>query len=181
MSRILSTQVGIPCVEFVELDDAVDWCERWVKLHARAGGRPSAYFDIDDTLLRRDNTKIDPTCRLFDACVRARVAPFLITARPSEGYQVTEEQLRSHGLDGYKRLMMHPPHSRCRTASEAGRAKLAARHRIEGHGYTACLNAGDAPHDHAHPHASRLFGAIDRDAIYVFVTSDGVAHLKLPG
>ena len=170
-------RLSFPAAAFEDVDAAVEWCERWLRM--RNGPRPAAVFDIDSTLVYEDQ-RIEPVCQLYEACRRLGVTPFLVTARAEAGRSFTEDQMRRLGIEGYKRLYMHPPSLKCDTHG-AGRAKAHARRRIEAHDFSIVLNAGDAHHDHFFPTPTDLRGALDSRGIHVFLTGDGVAHLKLPG
>lgn len=172
-------QCGMPAAGCATLGEAAAWCDRWLELQAGLGGRPAAVFDIDATLVARDE-RIEEVCALLERCLALRITPFLVTARSEEGRGFTEEQMQRLGVRGYKRLFMHPAHVDCDVAG-AGRIKEQARTRIEEHGYTVCFNAGDAFHDHFHPPPPGLKHVLRPHAYSVFVTADGVAHLKLPG
>lgn len=172
--------LSMPAARFHTLDAAAAWCAEWLALRAACGRegttRLAAIFDIDATLLH-DNQRIQPVCDLLELCRRLRVTPFLVTARSEEGREYTANQLHTLGVGGYKRLFMHPADA---PASAAGKHKLYARERVQAHGYTVCFNAGDALHDHFYPppaHARRALQS--SSALSVFVTEDGVAHLKL--
>ena len=175
------THLAAPAARFDDLDAAVEWCARWVDLRAAVTPRDqrlAAIFDVDYTLVA-DDRRIEPVVNLFDTCKALHITPFLITARSERGREYTEDQLRRLRISGQKRLLMHPENVRI---SHAGRQKLLHRERVTAHGYTVCLNAGDALHDHVHPvpESVRSDARHDGDCA-VFVTSDGVAHLKLPG
>ncbi len=177
---------GVPHATFHNLEDATAWVERWAALQRAGAGagdeKLAAVFDVDATLLRgREGEAIEPVCALFHACRDARLTPFVVTARSARGRTETVAQLARVGIDGYKRLYMHPEGKRCATTHDAGAQKLRSRMRIESHGYRVCVNAGDAWHDHWASPPRALADELSRDATHVFVTGDGVAHLKLPG
>ena len=170
-----------PIARYESVESGVDWCSRWLSFQVRIkppSKKLAAVFDIDDTLITRDEHLIEPTRALLEQCVAMRVTPFFITARSERGREYTEEQLQRMRINVHKRLFMHPTKS---DASHAGRQKHSARASIGSHGYTIILNAGDAIHDHFSPtpHAARQ--TLHPGAVYVFVSDDGVAHLKLPG
>jgi len=183
----LPRALGMPCSECADLESAVQWCERWLRLRARAlqgreagGGSPSrlaAVFDIDATLVS-DDARIEETCRLLSLCADLGIVHVLITARPEEGRSFTEDQLGRLGIRGHKRLYMHPSRVRC-DSSGAGREKLSSRSRVAARGYDVVLNAGDALHDHFHPVPSEAKRYLSPHVPYVFLTDAGVAHLKL--
>ena len=177
----LATGLGLPAQSYDDLADAAGWCARWLRLRARAappGARLAAVFDIDATLVASD-ARIEETCELLALCAELRIAHVLVTARPEAGRAYTEQQLARLGLAGHKRLYMHPPGVRC-DASGAGREKRRARQRVAAHGYEVVLNAGDALHDHFHPVPAEAARWLDPALPHVFLTADGVAHLKLP-
>lgn len=163
------------------LEDAVTWTMRWADLLGRIESqRVAAVFDVDATLMHGPGKPIIPVRALYHKCQDAGLVPFVITARSSAGRTVTMEQLRAIGVDGYKRLYMHPPDRSCANSHEAGSEKLKSRLRIESHSHRIAINVGDAWHDHFHPIPHHLVSRLDRKSIYVFVTPDGVGHLKLP-
>lgn len=176
----LFRSLSMPVAQFDVPEAAAEWCARWLALRAASrphGVRLAAVFDIDATLISTD-ARIELVCSLVDQCTELRITPFLITARSEDGREFTEQQLRSLRIGGYKRLFMHPPQTPVR---EAGRVKQNARERIASHGYTVCFNAGDALHDHYHPVPVEVRHAISGSAaMCVFVTPDGMAHLKPP-
>ena len=162
-----------------------EFCERWLRLHAslaRIGNtRSAAIFDIDETLIRRGGRgRVDDVCRLYELCLAIGITPFLITARTEDARAVTEQQLRTLRLDGYKRLFMHPELSKARLSrAAAAHEKARARARIEAHGYSICFNAGDAWSDHFDPIPHDVVVALGDERALLFVDEDGVAHLKL--
>ena len=179
----LSRQCGFPIARFDALEDATAWIHQWVSLLRRdKHAKLAAVFDIDATLLTQKG-RIEPVCDLYDYCKTSRgVTPFIITARSSGGRGYTHKQLEKMEIDGYKRLYMHPEEdARGLTPDDAGGEKKRSRLKIESHNYRICINAGDAWHDHFNPIPRELVRSLGRDEIYVFVTADGVAHLKLPG
>ena len=180
----LSHALGMPAAECADLESAVQWCERWLCLRARVAEgkgreapRLAAVFDSDATLVS-DDARIEETCRLLSLCAELGIAHVLITARPEEGRSFTEEQLGRLRIRGHKRLYMHPSRVRC-DSSGAGREKRSSRSRVAAHGYEVVLNAGDALHDHFHPIPSEAKRYLSPSVPYVFLTDDGVAHLKL--
>ena len=183
MHRVI-VEDGPPMALCDSIEDGVAWTARWADLARRVTtdrARPAAVFDVDATLLRGPNQPIAPVCALYHKCQsELGLVPFVITARSSAGRTLTTEQLRAVGVDGYKRLFMHPPDRACGTAHEAGAEKLKSRARIEAHAHRIAINVGDAWHDHFHPVPQHLTSQLDRKAVYVFVTPDGVGHLKLP-
>lgn len=171
----------MPAARFADLEGAAEWCASWLALRAalrRPDERLAAVFDLDATLIGRGDERIEPVCALLDRCVALRITPFFVTARSEDGREYTEDQLRRIGLGGmHKRLFMHPAGA---PPSAAGRVKRQARERIEAHDYAVCINAGDALHDHFHPTPPLAREALRPGASSVFVTEDGVAHLKTP-
>ena len=178
------TDMSLPLATFDSLEDATDWVARWASLNrVHAEERLAAVFDVDATLLDGQGQPIEPVCLLLRHC-RARgvhATPFVVTARSERGREETSNQLAQAGAAGYKRLYMHPESRSCKSTSEAGAQKLHWRSRIGEHGYRVCVNVGDAWHDHFSPTPPELTRALGRHRIHVFVTADGVAHLKLPG
>ena len=166
---------------FDALRHATDWCDDWLRFccDARPYAKLAAVFDIDATLLSRGE-RIEEVCALFGSCVAMGVTPFVVTARSEAGREFTEAQLDELCLGEYKRLFMHPQGTRC-TPTEAGARKRYARDRIGQHDFTIVLNCGDAFHDHFCPQPRALMSHWGHDRIYVFISDDGVAHLKLPG
>lgn len=178
-----SSACHMPAAAFDDVSAAAAWCTEWVshrvRCHKECGeNKPAAVFDIDATLVD-GNERLEAVCRLFHACRGMGVTPFLVTARSEEGRGFTENQMHKLGIVGYKRLFMHPPDVQC-TTSGAGKVKLRGREKIKTHGYTVLLNAGDAWHDHIHPIPQTLVAQCEGHRPHVFVTDDGVAHLKLP-
>lgn len=174
-------RLGMPAARFGALEDAAQWCADWLALRAAVRApeeRLAAVFDLDATLIGRGDERIEPVCSLLDRCVALRITPFFVTARSEEGREYTEDQLRRLGLGGmHKRLFMHPADA---PPSAAGKVKRHARERIQAHSYVVCFNAGDALHDHFQPAPPLARETLRPGASSVFVTEDGVAHLKTP-
>ena len=174
-------QLGMPAAQFDDIEAAVAWCSEWLRYRAACARdedvRLAAIFDIDDTLVQ-NNQRIELVCQLFDLCQTLRITSFIVTARSEEGGRAyTEDQLSKLNIVGYKRLFMHPVGV---PRSAAGKCKSRCRDRVQAHGYTTCLNAGDALHDHFHPYPTHVREVLRPSTLSVFMTQDGVAHLKLP-
>ena len=166
-----------------DLGAALEWARRWVHLrHAARREAPLAsVWDIDATLLTSAGVApIAPVIAHYNAS-QAWATPFIITARREQGRAATRAQLDEHSIAGYRRLYMHPEDKERRLTEHVARQKQASRERIrDKHGHVVCLNVGDQWSDH--------FGEIPVDeftrhlapgSIYVFVTADGVCHVKL--
>lgn len=172
----------LPLATFATLEDAVAWVARWAALRRASSPEDeklAAVFDVDATLLDAQGRSIAPVCELFDACRGMRLTPFVVTARSEHGRTETAAQL-ARVVGHYKRLYMHPADRALRSTHEAGMQKRKWRDRVAAHGYRVCVNAGDAWHDHFSPTPRALTRALSREGVHVFVTADGVAHLKLP-
>lgn len=173
-------QLAMPAAQFDEMEPAVAWCSEWLRHRAACARdedvRLAAIFDIDATLVQ-NNQRIELVCQLFGLCQTLRITPFVVTARSEEGRAYTDDQLSKLGIVGYKRLFMHPAGV---PPSAAGKCKSRARDRVQAHGYTTCLNAGDALHDHFHPCPTHVREVLRPSTLSVFMKQDGVAHLKLP-
>lgn len=172
---------GHCCANANDLGFATDWCRRWIGLarFAHPEKKLAAVFDIDDTLLTRKH-RIEDVCELMDLCIASGVTPFIITARSELGREETLKQLEALSITGFKRMFMHPAHEPLANTRDAGRAKMRSRQKIEHHNYKIILNAGDAIHDHFHPVPKDFVRRMSKNAPYVFMDADGVAHLKLP-
>ena len=178
VSMSLCHRVAMPATSFRDLDAATHWCARWLRVRSTSTPREklAAIFDIDGTLVLEDK-RIDEVCALFNLCRELGITPFIITARDEEGRSYTIQQLNRLGIYGYKRLFMQPSRS-----ARPGREKNLSRERIEAHGYTVCFNAGDAMHDHFYPPPPHgVKAALREPSTAIFITPDGVAHLKLIG
>lgn len=170
----------MPISSHDSLESAVDWIGRWLIMRSNENEKLSAVFDIDATLLGQQG-RIEEVCVLFDHCKTLSITPFIVTARSSLGREATHKDLERNGITGYKRLFMHPAEKRLSHVEHAGLEKKKSRMRIESHNYVNCINIGDAWHDHFSPIPRELTRFLGREMIYVFITSDSVVHLKLPG
>ena len=73
------------------------------------GRTGSVVFDIDDTLIDREQRRI-PAIAPYDECRRLGLPIYLVTARPEvRNRSVTEQTLRRQGFYAYKKLYMMPP------------------------------------------------------------------------
>lgn len=161
--------------------DASEWAKGWLHLKSHCTSKPAAVFDIDATLVNR--TEVLPSIvDLFYFCQKNYITCFLITARPEVGRYETEELLKKLGIQGYRNAyFMRYDHNTHITSSYVASSKLQWRDKIQARGYTIILNAGDAWTDHDQPSKNRnMREQFSQDATLVFITPDGVLHLKLP-
>ena len=83
---------------------------------------------------------IPGTLRIFKEARRLGVAVFFVTGRPEAQRDVTRQNLRAQGLDGWQQLIL-------RSSGEAGLTALAyksaERAKIAAQGYRIVLNVGD--------------------------------------
>lgn len=122
---------------------AVRWALGFLGVVKAMCQKPAVCFDIDGTVLinmEDGHTKCQNYMKLLvDACHRADVTIFYVTARPDDldNRRYTERQLLASGLDKHEKLYMMP------SRAEYGKYKWRCRRSIEGDGYTILLSVGD--------------------------------------
>lgn len=162
--------------------EAMRWARRWVAWRRSAVKKPCVVFDIDATLVHKQQ-KIAEVCALYEELARDGVAVFVITARSGcdEGRRYTREEMDRLQITRPRHLFLHPPSTPCQTATQAALAKRAARERIASKGYTILVSVGDAFSDHFVPSEQReLQHALGTRMTAVFVDpADSMAHVKL--
>jgi acid phosphatase len=97
---------------------------------------------------------IAPTLALFNDAKARGVAIFFITGRDERVRAATEANLHIAGYEGWTDLIMRPPGTSTRSASDfkaPERAKIAAK------GFTIIANIGDQPSDLSGGYAQRTF------------------------
>lgn len=161
--------------------DACNWAKGWIHLKSYSTEKPAAVFDIDATLLHR--TEILPSVvDLFNFCQKQDITCFIVTARPEIGRNETEELLKKLGIQGYRNAyFMKFDENTHITSSYVASSKLHWREKILNRGYTIILNTGDAWTDHDMPiNTRKMKEQFSNDVTIIFITTDGVLHLKLP-
>lgn len=171
---------GIPVGCSHDLVDATTWCADWIRLvteTAQPSEKLAAVFDIDRTLISARGSRVEEVCSLLQMCSNAGIACFLITARTENGRAFAEEQLASLGIRSFDGLFMHRLGvGMC----HAGKEKERAWNQIRDRHYRIVFSAGDAWHDHPNVAARhRMKAELDAHRIYLFLSDDGVAHMKL--
>jgi hypothetical protein len=120
---------------------AVRWALAYLGVMRALTSKPGVCMDIDGTAIWNasdGSSKCVTHIRtLYDACVKADVAVFFVTARPEEARAHTERQLARCGIKSCVQLCMLPP------KSEYGRFKARCRAKIEEQGYRLLLTIGD--------------------------------------
>lgn len=129
------------------------------KVRCTEGKKPAIVFDIDDTLIDSESGKIIlPMLLLYRNIEKAGIPIFIITARSHQYIIETKEELRKHGITGYKELFMVDHDLRVISnypktyVEDKAMRKAKARKYIENHGYDVLLNLGDDPGDMMHGH-----------------------------
>lgn len=101
-------------------------------------------FDIDGTLIDENGKAIDEIITAYFYVKNFGYQTAIITARPdiTENIIYTLEQLRSHGITGYKFAYFLPLHK-----TDQATYKLLARKNITDKGYNIVASVGDMPWD----------------------------------
>lgn len=156
------------------------WTLKWLKLKKDTVTKPAVVFDIDATLLNKE-ARIESICALYQACRAMRIACFIVTARDAVYREKTMETLKKLDLLHFKHMYMMEVGEAKVTATYVAASKLRSRDKIHRHGYCIILNVGDAWHDHAMPKDTvDMKTRLPANQTFVYITPDGVAHLKLP-
>jgi uncharacterized alpha/beta hydrolase family protein len=100
---------------------------------------PAVMFDIDDTLIEQPSGKpIKPIIKLLNKCLRDRLIILIITARDSDYYSETVEELRKNNIKyGFLYLRKHGIDD-MRTFKSLIKKKLAEENEI-----TTIMSVGD--------------------------------------
>ncbi len=126
-------------------DDAIAWAlamlRRKVHDSPQLAKNMSAVFDIDDTLIRHDDSRIDNVCGLFDTVRQMGLKTPIVTARPAEFRKDTIADLAKTNLTGYSSLSLLPlKYDRSNRISEY---KWRRRSDVQSSNGSVELNVGD--------------------------------------
>ena len=122
---------------------AVRWALAYLGCARAMVAKPAISLDIDGTVLLNmpdGHTKcVRHFKNLVDACEKAGISIFYITARPdtSSNRDHTERQLRECGLNKHAKMFMMP------SKAEYSRYKFKCRLDVANEGYTVLLSVGD--------------------------------------
>ena len=160
---------------------AVRWALCFLGLVKSMCQKPAVCFDIDGTVLinmEDGRTKCQNHMKLLvDACQRANIAVFYVTARPDEpdNRKYTEKQLSSCGLDKHQELYMMP------SRAEYDHYKWKCRRNIESDGYTILLSIGDQFADVTKNNVTKNKPHLKDDCFYAGCIGDNRTFaIKLP-
>ena len=86
-------------------DEAIAWALAMLRRQVHNGPKKAqnmlAVFDIDDTLIREDDSRIENVCGLFEQVKRMGMKAPIVTARPHEYRTDTIADLAKSKLHGY--------------------------------------------------------------------------------
>jgi hypothetical protein len=130
----------------VTLPQALIWASSM--LNSKAGGKRSAVFDIDDTLIReKDDQAMTEIVNLYRQAQNNGVRADIVTARPHEFFKETRDDLDKCAIEKYASLSLLPPKYEENEKIEL--FKWRARGRIEReNNCSVALNIGDQWTDH---------------------------------
>ena len=155
---------------------AIRWALAYLGCTRAMVQKPAISLDIDGTVLLNASDGHTKCVRHFknltQACEKAGVAIFYITARPdtASNRDYTERQLRDCGLNKHVKMFMMPPRA------EYSRYKYGSRLKVAQMGYTIILSIGDQFAD-----ITRRDLQLEDDKFYVGQIGDnGSFGIKLP-
>ncbi len=166
---------------------ATSWMRSWLsyKLKETADANCAVVFDIDDTLVDRNERPIPPLMQLYHWCAENHIRCFVVTARPESttNRMATSSMLAEHGIVP-KHLYMMPATSGLPSPEQVSRYKRQCREEIAQR-YKILGNFGDMwwdvirlPVERAH---SVLHERDERECAILFPPQlHGEAAMKLP-
>ena len=166
---------------------AISWMRSWLsyKLEEKADAISAVVFDIDDTLVDRNERPIPPLMQLYHWCAENQLRCFVVTARPESttNRMATSRMLAAHGIVP-KHLYMMPETSSLPSSEEVSSYKRRCREEIAQR-YTILANFGDMWWDVIRLPVARAHNVLhDRDerecAILFPPQLHGEAAIKLP-
>lgn len=106
--------------------------------------RPAVIFDIDETLMARNGTVIQPMLKLYNHVKMLCITPIIITNRPGEEnvMAITKYELDLHGITGYYDVYFRDPED-----MDFTRAKLRVRKNLSRKGFDIIMSVGDRDWD----------------------------------
>ncbi len=163
---------------------AAEWCKMWIDFINLQINKGCVVFDIDDTLVDDNESKIKSIQSVYMHCIKSNIPVFLITARPDgrKNRSLTKNMLECHNIVDYKRLYMMP---QCleQTWENISKFKLSARQHISKQNFIIeCF--GDMWTDHLlfpvrnSEHKELINKTKDEDCVVFF--NNKTCYIKLP-
>lgn len=163
---------------------AAEWCKIWLDFIHLQINKGCVVFDIDDTLVDDNESKIRSIQGVYMHCIKCNIPVFLITARPDgrKNRSLTKDMLEGHNIVDYKRLYMMP---QCleQTWENISKFKFSARQHISKYNFIIqCF--GDMWTDHLlfpvrkQEHKELMKKTKDEDCVVFFYNR--TCYIKLP-
>ena len=179
----------------VEADDdsqkrqlATNWMQSWLSFRLKDTSDakpPAAVFDIDDTLVDRNERRIPSLTQIYQWCTNNNITCFVVTARPESttNRMVTSAMLAQHDIIP-KHLYMMPHTTSLPLAVDVSSFKYTCRDEIVQH-YNLLANFGDMWWDIVRLPVTRAHSVLherdERECAILFPPQlHGEAAIKLP-
>lgn len=166
-----------------KINSSSNWMQYWLKFKKRSGAEGSVIFDIDDTLIDKNEKKIMSVINIYKLCTELGFVVNIITARPEsqKNRQETKKMLTEKGIVNFEAMYMMPSSIKPTLKSislykHQARADVASRHDI-------LANIGDMWSDHfKFPQNIKELQERDiNECAIFFIPGQSYPNLKLPG
>lgn len=164
-----------------------DWLKYWLKFKSMCEEVGTVIFDIDDTLVDKNENVITDMLSVYKLCKKLGFVVNIVTARPESSINrtLTKKMLHENGINEYEALYMMPSdiEPTFETISQykyIARSDIAKRHNI-------LANCGDMWSDHIKYPCSKAFKMSkifnkrsNSDSVICFLPGNMFPCLKMP-
>ena len=163
-----------------------NWFSYWLKFKVLCGEHGTVVFDIDDTLVDKEENTITDMFSVYKSCIKLGFVVNIVTARPESKMNrtLTMQMLHKNGIDKFEALYMMPSdiNPTFETISQykyLARQDISKRHNI-------IANCGDMWSDHVkYPctKSKKLKVLNDREsieAVICFLPGNAFPCVKMP-
>lgn len=165
--------------------EVADWLMRYLELKLMTVSAPAVVFDVDSTLLERDQytlKRIDAIYNVFEFCQRKNISCHIVTARLDcdLGKQELSKVMKQMNmkLSKFHYTYMRPSDIEINTRG-LEKFKTQCRQEISNRGYTIVANIGDNWHDLGY--LSNSLKKLDETKSYIaFFPGHTTVSIKLP-